>query len=150
MKSKVIPDISSRPTEMKLERQMNASADQIYDAWTQHFDCWFAEPGECMMTPEVDKPYFFRTRKDWGSHPHHGRFVELEKNKLVVMTWQTQGGTNGYETVIRIELTPNDQGTLMRMTHSGFADEKSCQGHKDNWPAAFDFLEEGVKKLIRS
>lgn len=150
MKSKCIPDISSRPTEMQLERQLSASADLIYDAWTHHFDCWFAEPGEVMMVPEVDKPYFFRTRKEWGSHPHHGRFVELEPNKLIVMTWQTQGGTAGYETVIRIELTPNEKGTYFKMTHSGFVDEKSCKGHEDNWPLALDSLEEGVKKLVRA
>lgn len=151
MKSKCTPNISSRPHEMSLERQMTASAEQIYDAWTKDFDCWFAEPGELIMTPEVDKPWFFHNRKDWGSHPHYGRFVELEKNKLVVTTWLTgENGTDGNETIIRIELTPNDKGTFLRMTHSGFANQKSCQGHIDNWPAALDELEVGVKKLSRA
>ena len=151
MKSKIIPDLSSRPIVMSLERQMDASADLIYDAWTRDFDCWFAEPGEVLMQPEIDKPYFFRTKKEWGSHPHHGRFVELEKNRLVVMTWLTgKNGTDGNETVIRIELTPNEKGTHLRITHSGFADKDSCQGHIDNWPAALDSLEEGVQKLVRN
>ena len=59
------------------------------------------------------------------------------------MTWLTgKGGTYGAETVIRIELIPQDQGTMFRMTHSGFDDEQAAKGHKDNWPLALDELDQ--------
>lgn len=145
MKSKVLVDISSRPQSMTIERQMKADAASIYQAFSENWDLWFAQPGECMMKPQIDSPYFFKTKTEWGGHPHHGRFVELEPNKLVVMTWVTgKGGTDGAETVIRVELTPNKEGTMMRFTHSGFETQESCQGHIDNWPEAFDGLEEAL------
>ncbi len=147
MKSKCQPDISARPLSMTVERVMKASAKDLYEAWTEKFDRWFAEPGEMMMVPEVDRPYFFNNRKDWGSHPHYGRFLELEKDKVVEMTWLTgQGGTAGAETVLRIELTPTDKGTIFRLTHSGFADESSRDGHKDNWPSGLETLDEELAK----
>lgn len=35
-----VPDLSSRPFSMTVERQMTAPADLIYDAWTRRFDMW--------------------------------------------------------------------------------------------------------------
>lgn len=135
MKSRVPPDISARPLSMTVERRMQADAAAIYEAWTERFDRWFAEPGELIMAPEVDRPWFFLNRKDWGSHPHYGRFVELEQDRLVVTTWLTgPGGTGGAETLVRVELTPEDGETLLRLTHAGFQTEAACQAHLDNWP----------------
>ena len=147
IKSKCQPDISSRPLSMTVERLMNASPEAIYRAWTEKFDCWFAEPGDLMMVPEIDKPYFFKNRRDWGSHPHYGRFVELEPNRLVVMTWVTgKDATEGAETVVRVEITPQGKQTLVRLTHSGFADEKSRDGHLENWPEGLATLDEALTR----
>ena len=149
MKSKYQPDLSSRPHQMHIERQMSASASDIYKAWTEHFDWWFAEKGEVLMAPEIDTPWFFNNRKDWGSHAHYGRFVELEPNKLIVTTWLTgPPGTAGDETLIRIELTPNDKGTFLKMTHSGFSSEASCKGHIDNWPEGLAVLDECLSRRL--
>jgi uncharacterized protein YndB with AHSA1/START domain len=148
MKSSCPPDLSARPHSMTVERQMKAAAPALYEAWTERFDLWFAEPGQLLMVPEVDKPFFFYNRRDWGSHAHYGRFVELEKNRLIVMTWLTgPPGTAGNETLLRIELTPNADGTHLRLTHSGFGDEKSRQGHADNWPAGLEVLDDALLKL---
>lgn len=64
---------------MTIEHQMKAGAEDVYKAWTERFDWWFAQPGELMMTAEIDKPFFFYNRQDWGRHAHYGRFLELEK-----------------------------------------------------------------------
>lgn len=126
---------------------MKADAAALYEAWTEKFDSWFAEPGDLMMTPEIDRPFFFKNRRDWGSHPHYGRFTELEKDKLIEMTWVTgQGATEGAETIIRIELSPRDNGTLLRLTQTGFIDEKSRDAHEENWPAGLETLDEALEK----
>ncbi|NNF06557.1 MAG: SRPBCC domain-containing protein [Candidatus Eisenbacteria bacterium] len=147
MRTKCEPDHSARPLTMTVERLMKAGPSDIYQAWTQKFDTWFAEPGELLMTPEVDKPFFFYNRKDWGRHPHYGRFLELKQNELVELAWATEGGTEGAETVIRVELSPREDGTLLRLTHSGFCSEKSRDGHAENWPEALEVLDHALLKF---
>ncbi|MGE0527501.1 MAG: SRPBCC domain-containing protein [Bdellovibrionales bacterium] len=147
MKTTRTPDLSKRAHTMTIERLMKASADDIYEAWTRKFDIWFAQPGELIMSPEVDRPYFFYNRHDWGRHAHYGRFLELQKGKLVEMTWVTgKGGTFGAETVLKIELTPEASGTRLRLTHSGFEDEKSRDAHKAAWPEALEVLDKALQR----
>lgn len=150
MKSQCLPDHSSRPLQMSWKGFIKASPAKVYEAWTSKFDLWFAQPGATFMTPEVDRPYFFYNRNDWGRHPHYGRFLELRENELVEMTWLTgdgeEVGTEGAETVIRLELTPKDNGTQVKFTHSGFVNERSRDGHAENWPLAFDELERALQK----
>ena len=43
MRSKCEPDNSARPLTMTVERLMKADASDIYQAWTQKFDSWFAQ-----------------------------------------------------------------------------------------------------------
>lgn len=138
------PDHSSRSLTMTCEYSLNASPSKVYTAWTERFDTWFAQAGTLSMAPEAGRPFFFYTPDEWGRHPHYGRFLRLEKDKLVEMTWMTGDGTaegtQGAETIIRVELTPAEGGTHMRMTHSGFVSEKSRHGHQENWPLAFKEL----------
>lgn len=125
------------------EQLIHAPAQLIYEAWTERFDLWFADPEAINMKPEVGRPWFFLNKKEWGNHPHYGRFLKLEPHSLVETTWLTgPPGTGGTETVIRVELTPHADGTHLKLTHSGFHDEKSQQGHADNWPAALQHLDE--------
>lgn len=122
---------------------MKANAEDLFRAWTERMDLWFAESGELLMTAKVDQPFFFYNRSDWGRHPHYGRFLELKKNELVEMAWVTgENGTEGAETVLRIELVPQESGTHLRLTHSGFPHEKSRKGHADNWPEALEILDQ--------
>lgn len=54
----------------------------------------------------------------------------------------TAEGTEGAETILRIELVPKGAATEVRLTHSGFVSEKSRIGHKENWPLALEVLDE--------
>ncbi|MEM7244387.1 MAG: SRPBCC domain-containing protein [Acidobacteriota bacterium] len=142
------PDLSDRPLEMTCERTVNANAADVYSAWTTRFDCWFAQAGTLVLVPEPGRPYFFYNRDDWGRHPHYGRILDLRENQLVEMTWMTGNGTaegtEGAETILRIELTPKGEATDVRLTHSGFVSERSRDGHAENWPLALDILDEAL------
>jgi uncharacterized protein YndB with AHSA1/START domain len=139
------PDLSSRPHTLTIEREMRASPAALYDAWTRTFDSWFAQPGEMIMEPVINQPYFFYNRHDWGRHAHHGRFLTLEKDRKVVLTWVSgKGGTFGAETVLTIELTPQGSGTRLRLTHAGFDEEQHRDAHAEAWPEGLVTLDQAL------
>lgn len=66
------------------------------------------------------------------------------------MTWMTGNGTTegtqGAETVLRIELAARGTATEVSLTHSGFVSEKSRDGHEENWPLALGILDEALSR----
>jgi len=142
--STVMPDLSSRPFQLTIKRFMHASPHAVFEAWTtERLDRWFAAPGTVMMKPQIEAPYFFEARHNGERHPHYGRFLRLEPDRLIEMTWLTAAGTKGAENVITIELSPRQGGgTELTFTHSGFPDDESRKGHEVAWRAGLDHLDE--------
>ena len=129
------PELSARPLQMTCEYTVNARPEKVFAAWTKDFDIWFAQAGTLALVPEPGRPYY-------------GRFLDVRENEFIEMTWMTGNGTaegtEGAETILRIELVPKGEATEVRLTHSGFVSEKSHDGHKENWPLALEILDEAL------
>jgi uncharacterized protein YndB with AHSA1/START domain len=130
-------------TSLTIEQRMDASPQAIFHAWTEAFDTWFASPGAIRMVPVPGEPYWFDVVYEGERHPHYGRFLALEPDRAIKQTWVTgEGGTEGAETVVQIELAPSGTGTIVRLSHCGFANEESAKRHADSWPAVLRHLDE--------
>ncbi len=143
MKSDIIsrPDLSARPWQLTVERDMPAPPSAVFQAWTEKIDQWFARSGSVVMRPLVNEPFFFETLHQDMRQPHYGRFLRLEEDRLIELTWVTGPlGTQGAETVVTVELAPQGGGTRLRLAHAGFPDERSRDIHEDAWPLVLDEL----------
>lgn len=144
------PDLKDRSLTMTSARTIPAKPAVLFEAWTTRLDIWFAQAGTLVLQPHAGQPYFFYNRDEWGRHPHYGRILDIKPGEFVEMTWVTGNGervgTEGAETVLRVELISDGAVTEVRLTHSGFASEGSLAAHEENWPLALEILDQSIRQ----
>ncbi len=143
--SHLMPDLSSRPHDSRAERWTPLSPARLYAAWTHEWDIWFARPGTVVMDAQPGQPWFFEVDFQGERHPHYGRFIRLIPARLVETTWVTgKGGTEGVETLLTVELIPENTGTRIRLSHRGFPHAQAAAENQAAWPFV---LEQQEKRL---
>lgn len=133
-----------------VKKFLNSQPARLYRAWTEQFDQWFAMEGTLLNWCQVGMPYSFATEFDGDRHPHHGRCLRLENNTLLELTWVTgDPGTKGAETTVTVEFSAAKGGTEVSLSHAGFADVDSMNGHKEAWPQVLDHLQNHIDECTR-
>lgn len=112
----------------------------LYHAFTGGWGAWFGEPATARLRAEVGEPFCFDVVERFGDgrddvrHPHYGRFLRLEPDTLVSLTWMTSG-TGGAETTLTVTLDAIAGDTSrITLTHAGFATPEARDAHEATWP----------------
>jgi uncharacterized protein YndB with AHSA1/START domain len=74
-----------------------------------------------------------------------GEYRALERPWLLEFTWMDDGEENMPVTVVRIDLEETGGATTVRLTHSGFASEKSRERYQ-GWPWLLALLQGYVER----
>lgn len=120
---------------VNVSRLIRASPEEVFRAWMdpQRLQRWFGTTRQ-IVDPKVDGLFFLAMEHQGRTWPHYGRYLRIEKPRLVEFTWMSEG-TQGRESVVTIEMTARDGGTLLTLTHAGVPDTDLGRGHEEGWTA---------------
>jgi len=111
--------VSPKTVALTVTRQLKAAPDRVYRAFTDPVDVkrWF-QPIRLIMDVKVDGLWNSDQEFEGKRWPHYGRFLKLERPRLVEETWMSEA-THGLESVVRVEIAAKDGGSEVKLTHSG-------------------------------
>ena len=143
--------MASRPvadTELLIARTFAAPPALVFAMWAErrHFMNWLGPVGFTCTEAALD----FRVGGDWsatmvsdryGASRMAGRYLEIEPGRRIVMTFRWQNGEPDPETVITLDFTPVDGGTLQSFHQTPFTTVENRDSHVGGWSEAFDSLQ---------
>lgn len=138
---------------LEIRRTFDAPPERVFEAFRdpELLGVW-AAPGEhstegIRMEFEVGGTYRREMRFPDGSlHLLTGTYLEIDPPRRLVYTylWETIPGAP--ETRVEIELQSVNQGTEVRLLHTGFDAEEVAEDHRSGWDVCFDQLQELLER----
>jgi uncharacterized protein YndB with AHSA1/START domain len=120
-------------SDVVVTRRIAAAPATVFSFFTdvERWTSWQGVDGEIDASPGG----VFRIRMP-GAQVASGEFVELVPDRRIVFTWGWEGDGSpvapGSTTVV-IELEPDEDGTLLRLTHTGLAPPPVAEHHREGW-----------------
>jgi uncharacterized protein YndB with AHSA1/START domain len=142
---------------LEMSHRFAAPRERVFEAWTNPQVLrrwWAAAPGWDTPRAEVDAQeggrYRLSMRTDTGEvHTVRGEYTEVRPPERLAYTWSWEEGpepamAGSENTLVVVEFLEDGDGTLVRLTHSGFADERIREMHVHGWGAVLANLERSV------
>ena len=134
---------------LKLRRHLKATPERVFDAFTrpEELAAWFGPEAVTIHNLEADvRPggaYRLEMHYDDSSfYALSGQYLEVDRPSRLVMTWVWGNGDYaGLETLVTIELSPAEDGTMLELTHENLASTEARDKHQGGWSSTFDCLE---------
>lgn len=140
--------MTEREYELRIERSFDASAEEVFDAWTspEVLRRWFhSEPDWDTPIAEVDLRVGGTVRvamreSDGTEHAMGGTYTLIERPQRLAMTWSFDDWPEKEQ---RVELEFIERGgrTTVVMTNSGIATETQKHDQEGGWSGCFDSLD---------
>ena len=142
---------------LELTHRFDAPRERVFDAWTNPdvLRRWWAA-GPTWDTPlaEVDAreggSYRLSMRTDTGEvHTVHGESREVRPPERLAYTWAWDEGpgaemAGSEDTLVVVDFVPDGDGTIVKLTHSGFANDQIRDMHTHGWQAVLANLESRI------
>lgn len=137
---------SEKTRSLKVERQLAASPDDVFDAWTDpdSLSVWMC-PGPGMRVPvaeldaRVGGSFRIVMANDETQYDHKGTYQVVDRPRRLRFTWISPA-TGGGESVVTVDLSPAEGGTRLVLTHEGLPSAESAENHQGGWGNILDTL----------
>jgi uncharacterized protein YndB with AHSA1/START domain len=87
------------------------------------------------------------TSSKLGDLSVHGEFLEIDPPRRLAYSWISSWMPAVTKVLWELDSKDKDNGTLVRLTHSGFAgDSNQTQGHSHGWALVFTWLQAFAEK----
>ncbi len=127
--------------ELRLRREFPAPVSRVWEGLTSPAALaqWFW-PARFGTVAEADARTGgqFRIAGTGAGIAVAGRYTDVEPPVRLSFTWTWDGQAE--ETAITIELAESETGTVLELTHAGFADEAARDDHITGWSDCLDRL----------
>jgi uncharacterized protein YndB with AHSA1/START domain len=130
-----------------VRKEIAATPREVFEAWTDPNHAatpWARRNGVRMaiVNRAVGGLFYINMGPPMPLPTHFGRFLRLDKPKLIEHSWASEG-TLGVETLVRISLKTKGDSTLFSLRHSGLANSASARGHEEGWGMIVGWLADG-------
>jgi uncharacterized protein YndB with AHSA1/START domain len=135
------------------EIQIAATPEQVFRALVDPSEVvkWWGQIGVYRCTDfEADLRVGGRWRSR-GEGPNgspfevHGEILEIDSPRLLMYSW-ISSWTGEARTAVRWELEPKNNGTLVTLRHSGFANHPELAQNYRGWPRMLGWLQSLLEK----
>lgn len=143
-----IPEQNVNPDEIISEIQIAAAPERVFQALVDPSQVvqWWGQPGIYRCTKFESDLRIGGMWRSVGIDGHGrafeiaGEYLEIDPPRLLASTWVATW-TGNVKTMLRWELTPTGNGTLVRVCHSGFAAHPGLTEGYRGWPRMLGWLQ---------
>ena len=139
---------ATKLNDLTVSRTIDATPADVFDAWVNpsKVSAWFGT-ARVIMNPVVDGLYYLGVENQGRTWPHYGRFLRIERPRVVEQTWMSES-THGLESIVTFSIEPQragGRGSEVTIRHTGLPDEKEVRNHKEGWTSLLEAMEKHVK-----
>jgi uncharacterized protein YndB with AHSA1/START domain len=121
--------------ELTVTRTIQATPAEVYDVWLDAKSPggpWFGAQ-RVILQSAVDGLFYHCVRHEGRDWAHYGRFVRLERPRVIEHTWMSEA-TRGIESIVTVMLEPAaGGGTHLTLRHVDLPDDDMGRQHEEGW-----------------